>query len=164
MSQTIQVSIDIDFFTQEQINSIPSAIESLLSEATTTRYQFKWDGAGTLYIVDVADDDKTDFKTILSQANVEAKMAAQDIERKIPRAEDSGPGNVEVGSILLSPTSSKIGCLRCNGAAVSRQFYVNLFAVIETSFGSGDGSTTFNVPNLPNLLSGIIPIYYLIKY
>lgn len=40
------------------------------------------------------------------------------------------------------------GWLQCNGAAVSRTTYAALFAVIGTKFGSGDGSTTFNLPNL----------------
>ena len=35
----------------------------------------------------------------------------------------------------------------CNGAAVSRSVYSELFAVVGTSFGVGDGSTTFNVPD-----------------
>lgn len=40
------------------------------------------------------------------------------------------------------------GCLICNGAAVSRTTYARLFAAIGTTYGSGDGSTTFNLPNL----------------
>lgn len=40
------------------------------------------------------------------------------------------------------------GFLQCNGAAVSRTTYAALFAEIGTTFGSGDGSTTFNVPEL----------------
>lgn len=39
------------------------------------------------------------------------------------------------------------GWLRCNGDAVSRADYSRLFAVIGTTFGVGDGSTTFNLPN-----------------
>lgn len=42
------------------------------------------------------------------------------------------------------------GWLLCNGAAVSRSTYAALFAVIGTKHGSGDGSTTFNLPNLAN--------------
>lgn len=37
--------------------------------------------------------------------------------------------------------------LECNGAAVSRTTYSALFAIIGTTHGAGDGSTTFNVPN-----------------
>ena len=40
------------------------------------------------------------------------------------------------------------GWLQCNGAAVSRTTYAALFAVIGTKYGSGNGSTTFNLPNL----------------
>lgn len=42
------------------------------------------------------------------------------------------------------------GYLPCNGGAISRTTYADLFAVIGTTYGSGDGSTTFNLPNLNN--------------
>src|SRR5690606_25683019 len=38
--------------------------------------------------------------------------------------------------------------LLCDGSAVSRSEYPRLFAVIGTAFGAGDGSTTFNLPDL----------------
>lgn len=38
--------------------------------------------------------------------------------------------------------------LICDGSAISRETYSELFAVIGTTYGSGDGSTTFNLPNL----------------
>lgn len=40
------------------------------------------------------------------------------------------------------------GWLLCDGSAVSRTDYAALFAVIGTSYGAGDGASTFNVPNL----------------
>jgi microcystin-dependent protein len=40
------------------------------------------------------------------------------------------------------------GWLLCDGSAVSRTTYAKLFSVIGTSYGNGDGSTTFNLPNL----------------
>lgn len=40
------------------------------------------------------------------------------------------------------------GWLKANGAAVSRTTYANLFAAIGTTYGSGNGSTTFNLPDL----------------
>ena len=39
------------------------------------------------------------------------------------------------------------GWLLCNGGAVSRTTYAQLFAVLDTEYGVGDGSTTFNVPD-----------------
>jgi len=40
------------------------------------------------------------------------------------------------------------GWLLCQGQAISRTDYADLFEVIGTAFGSGDGSTTFNVPDM----------------
>ncbi|MEJ1378184.1 MAG: phage tail protein [Candidatus Sedimenticola sp. (ex Thyasira tokunagai)] len=40
------------------------------------------------------------------------------------------------------------GYLECNGTAINRTTYSDLFAVIGTGFGAGDGSTTFNLPDL----------------
>jgi len=45
-------------------------------------------------------------------------------------------------------TAPNTGWLICNGGAYSRTTYAALFAVIGTSYGAGDGSTTFNVPDL----------------
>ena len=39
------------------------------------------------------------------------------------------------------------GWLLCDGRALSRTTYASLFAAISTSYGSGDGSTTFNIPD-----------------
>ncbi len=54
---------------------------------------------------------------------------------------------VPIGSIAYAhevPT----GWLECNGAAISRTKYARLFKKIGTKYGAGDGSTTFNLPNL----------------
>jgi microcystin-dependent protein len=41
----------------------------------------------------------------------------------------------------------QIGWFECDGRAISRTDYPNLFAAISTTYGSGDGSTTFNIPD-----------------
>jgi len=55
-----------------------------------------------------------------------------------------------VGTMFDWPTTSSYptGFLACDGSAVSRTSYADLFALIGTTYGSGDGSTTFNLPNL----------------
>ena len=56
---------------------------------------------------------------------------------------------ITTGSVIpWSDSSIPTGFLDCNGAAVSRSTYADLFATIGTTYGSGDGSTTFNLPNL----------------
>jgi microcystin-dependent protein len=55
----------------------------------------------------------------------------------------------EVGAIKpWTAAAAPDGYLLCNGAAVSRTTYADLFAVIGTTYGAGDSSTTFNVPQL----------------
>lgn len=54
-----------------------------------------------------------------------------------------------IGSIYMYAGSTiPAGFLLCDGTSVSRSTYADLFAVIGTAFGVGDGSTTFNLPNL----------------
>jgi len=58
---------------------------------------------------------------------------------------------VEVGSITTfggAVASIPTGWLLCNDQAVSRTDFAALFSVISTRYGTGDGSTTFNVPDL----------------
>jgi microcystin-dependent protein len=45
-------------------------------------------------------------------------------------------------------TTAPEGSLLCFGQAISRTDYVGLFTAISTTYGAGDGSTTFNVPDL----------------
>ena len=53
------------------------------------------------------------------------------------------------GAVMaFAMNSAPAGWLAANGAAVSRSTYATLFAAISTTHGSGDGSTTFNVPDL----------------
>lgn len=53
-------------------------------------------------------------------------------------------GDVYYRAVDDSPSHS----LYCDGSAVSRTTYADLFAKIGTTYGAGDGSTTFNVPDL----------------
>lgn len=50
--------------------------------------------------------------------------------------------------VCFGKSSLPSGFIFCDGSAVSRTTYADLFTAIGTSFGSGDGSTTFNVPDL----------------
>jgi len=57
----------------------------------------------------------------------------------------------EVPTGVLYPyagSSAPSGYVLCDGSAISRTTYAELFAVLGTAYGSGDGSTTFNVPDL----------------
>ena len=59
-----------------------------------------------------------------------------------------GSGDVPTGVTMeFAGTTVPEGYLLCDGSAVSRTTYANLFSAIGTSWGVGNGSTTFNVPN-----------------
>ena len=54
-----------------------------------------------------------------------------------------------VGSIkMYAGANAPSGWLKCDGSAVSRTTYAALFTAIGTTYGAGNGSTTFNLPNL----------------
>lgn len=56
-------------------------------------------------------------------------------------------GGVPTGAVMpFAGSSAPTGWLLCDSSAVSRTTYAALFAVIGTTFGAGDGSTTFNLP------------------
>ncbi len=57
--------------------------------------------------------------------------------------------NIMVGAVVyFATTVTPSGYIKANGAAVSRTTYANLFARVGTFWGTGNGSTTFNVPDL----------------
>lgn len=57
--------------------------------------------------------------------------------------------NVMIGAVVFFATTvAPSGYIKANGAAVSRTAYANLFSKVGTFWGAGDGSTTFNVPDL----------------
>ena len=59
------------------------------------------------------------------------------------------------GSIsMYAGSTAPTGYLLCDGSAVSRTTYADLFTAIGTTYGTGDGSTTFNVPNV----KGKVPV------
>lgn len=67
------------------------------------------------------------------------------IQAKVQQIEIVPPGAIMYFSNTTPPNGN---WLVCNGQAVSRQGYANLFNAIGTRFGAGNGSTTFNLPYL----------------
>lgn len=57
--------------------------------------------------------------------------------------------------MMYGAAAAPDGWLLCDGTAISRTTYADLYAVLGTTYGSGDGSTTFNLPDIVN---------YIIKY
>ena len=71
--------------------------------------------------------------------------SGEDIKDTVPT------GGVIMAGFSTEPTKSDDSTKRyllCNGQAVSRSTYSALFTAISTTYGTGDGSSTFNVPNM----------------
>lgn len=77
--------------------------------------------------------------------------------RSVNGVKPDSKGNVNIDTTYFNPTGSIIafagntlpdGYLLCDGSKVSRTTYKKLFNVIGTTYGAGDGSTTFTLPNL----------------
>ena len=74
-----------------------------------------------------------------AQTQIDSKLAA------------AGAFTVQTGMILpwaAADADKPAGYLLCNGSAVSRSTYSALFAILSTTYGAGNGSSTFNLPNL----------------
>lgn len=122
--------------------------------------------AGGVEVVTLTGTQSLSNKTLASPANVSATtgnaaiIAATGPDTNIDiNLTPKGSGSVLVGGVggFLVPTGSVMpfagssaptGWLLSFGQAVSRTTYAALFAVVGTTYGSGDGSTTFNLPDL----------------
>ena len=71
------------------------------------------------------------------------------VEGTVEATAFEGEGVVPVGAVLpFAGVTPPSGWLLCDGAQVSREKFQRLFSVIDTTYGEGDGSTTFNLPDL----------------
>lgn len=74
------------------------------------------------------------------------------IDTHISSTAHTPSGTISLWGTAVAPS----GYLLCDGTAVSRTTYADLFAVIGVTYGAGDTTTTFNVPNL----KGKVPVGY----
>lgn len=72
-----------------------------------------------------------------------------DAEALVDQAIEELMTSMLTGTILpFAGSTTPDGFLLCDGQAVSRSTYADLFSVLGTTYGAGDGSTTFNLPDL----------------
>lgn len=91
----------------------------------------------------VTDGTKTTATTILPYNAIRS-----DLIGNADTATTSTNGYNAGDIIFVAKNSPPPGFLKANGAAISRTTYSALFSAIGTTFGTGDGSTTFNIPDL----------------
>ena len=142
-----------------------AADEVSISTGGTERAQFDSNGLSVLAQKSVRyyDSDSSHYvelkaaSTVTSNVTLTLPTSDGDADQFL---KTDGSGNLSfasIGSGSLVPTASVFalatstvpsGYLECDGAAVSRTTYADLFAAIGTTYGSGNGASTFNVPDL----------------
>jgi microcystin-dependent protein len=94
--------------------------------------------------------DATDGKRYECIDDVEAGTILPSADTDNDYWREYSPGGVPLGTILpyaANAAEPPYSFLFCEGQAISRTMYPDLFALIGTTYGAGDGSTTFNLPN-----------------
>ena len=107
-------------------------------------------GPYTIEFTEEADPQDVSASKI-AYDNTESGMTATNVQNAITELSTApkGGASVPVGSVFwLATQTAPEGYLICDGSAVSRTEYADLFAAIGTMFGTGDGTTTFALPNL----------------
>lgn len=120
----------------------------------------QWQSAGGMFKYDSA------FSTAINGYPKGALLLKADssgywqntVENNTSDPDAAGAGWLDFGQAQLASLTGAVqafarntaptGWLKCNGAAVSRATYSALFSAIGTTFGAGDGSTTFNLPDM----------------
>lgn len=100
-------------------------------------------------LTEVADDD---LLVVVDKSDT--SMADSGTDKKVQKSnliKDTVPAGVVD---MFAGSTAPSGYLLCDGSAVSRTTYADLFTAIGTTYGTGDGSTTFNVPNI----KGKVPV------
>lgn len=146
-----------------------------ITPGTLTYNNFFVVGGGGIYSTTVAWDVQVQFQDkfgmYVAQTQVATIGVTLDLNDTLvgvgkiheQGALDVGPGGIFDNGVRIEPpgiiniyagATAPSGWLICDGAAVSRTTYASLFAAIGTTYGAGNGSSTFNLPNL----KGRVPV------
>lgn len=103
----------------------------------------EWDSQTTYYTNSIVQYNGVLYTSLQdSNTNQEPDTQPSYWQSGLPSAESIGVVKQFAGSVAPA------GYFICDGAAKSRSTYAGLFAIIGTIYGIGDGSTTFNIPNM----------------
>lgn len=153
---TVQAAID-ELDTEKVPETDFSAYGKTLvddADAATARATL---GLGTLAVESTAPIAKGGSGQVTAQAAIDALSQVSAATNEYVLTKDTATGNAlwkvnaavgRSGEVIIWPLSTpKLGTLECDGSAVSRTTYADLFAAIGTTYGVGDGTTTFNIPD-----------------
>lgn len=142
-SSTVTVP-DASFTNAKLANMATATIKGRVTAGTGVTEDLTATQATTILNAVVGDSGSGGTKGL-----VPAPAAGDAAAAKVLTAAGTWAAAVPVGSVtMFASNGAPTGWLECNGTAVSRTTYAGLFAAIGTVFGTGDGSTTFNLPDM----------------
>jgi len=131
-----------DLTNNAQLNDFSSGAVTIPNEEGTIRYLFETLGT----------TEEVELRLVVNNTNTNAFDFSADEFYYGPSSFFEVKAEGPVGEILASGSAVvPDGFLYCDGSAVSRADYASLFNQVGTNYGNGDGSTTFNVPDLRGL-------------
>jgi len=112
-------------------------------------------GIGTAVGTFQTSSNGTAYRIVVYNANATAGAATLSLDDISVGPQSFNQTQIGVvGQIIATGSvTPPVGYLYANGSAVSRSQYADLFSVIGTTYGVGDGSTTFNLPNLQGVFA-----------
>ena len=117
-------------------------------DVTQSGFSFKLASSGSagapITWTNVASIDATDGPQRATDATTSNGL----VRKSQMDAAVSGVATPSGAVMAFARTTAPTGWLKCDGSAVSRSTYAALFAEVGTAFGAGDGSSTFNLPDL----------------
>ena len=138
--------------THTEINTVADGSTSATSTTLVDADQLVVNDDGTMVQVELSDLKTylTSNLSITSAMITDGTIATADIADNAITAAKLASGAAFVSGMVMTHagTTAPSGWVLCYGQAISRTTYADLFTAIGTTYGSGDGSTTFNVPDL----------------
>lgn len=140
---------------------LPSDVNNALREILSHLREFA-DGTSGINVLSLIDDDDSHAIKFQGPSSITANTTftlpdGDGSADQYLKTDGSGtlawvsPSSFSLPAGLVFPyagTSAPTGYLLCDGSAVSRSTYSTLFTAVATTYGTGDGSTTFNLPDL----------------
>lgn len=147
INQLIETTAGSDTAIVDAINSIHAVIEDISTAVTSNTTNIT---SNTTNIANVDGNIQNEFNELKTEVESELATQQSNIESQLNNLDDSVSTHISpVGAIMAfagstAPSFWKI----CDGSVVSRQTYSALFTAIGTTYGAGNGSTTFKLPDL----------------
>lgn len=152
VASTVNLTTDVVLAAIYRNGSTAITDAYIVDKRVVVRSNIQYQGSGQPSS-DLGSESDLYYKTTLNPTNSSGVFVKRSTGWLELAKATTEPG-VPIGALIMWPSSTANPdvnvWLEANGAPVSRVTYANLFAIIGTTYGAGDGSTTFNLPDFRN--------------